>query len=75
MIASTDPNSALQDLEDKLERLIAHYQTVKNEYRLLKTQHDELLAERTLLLEKSTAARLRVEAMIERLKMIGEQAP
>jgi cell division protein ZapB len=70
--SSIDQPLALQELEDKLDRLIGHYQAVKNENNLLKTQHQELLADKAELLEKTAAARARVEAMITRLQSLEQ---
>ena len=58
----------LKDLEDKLDQLIAQYQTVKNENTSLKPKQEVLMMEKAKLLEKTTQARTRVEAMITRLK-------
>ena len=58
----------LKDLEDKLGQLIAQYQSVKNENTSLKTKQEVLVMEKAKLLEKTTQARTRVEAMITRLK-------
>ncbi|MFI3191172.1 TIGR02449 family protein [Crenothrix sp. D3] len=58
----------LKDLEDKLDQLISQYQSVKNENSSLKTKQEVLVMEKTQLLEKTTQARTRVEAMITRLK-------
>ncbi|MFI3155758.1 MAG: TIGR02449 family protein [Methylococcaceae bacterium] len=58
----------LKDLEDKLDQLIEHYTQVKNENSSLKTKQDSLVREKAKLLEKTTLARTRVEAMITRLK-------
>lgn len=58
----------LQDLEDRLDKLIQQYNSVKNENNTLKTKQDALVREKAKLLEKTTLARSRVEAMITRLK-------
>jgi len=58
----------LKDLEDKLDQLIEQYDHVKNENRSLKTKQDSLVREKAKLLEKTTLAKTRVEAMITRLK-------
>jgi cell division protein ZapB len=58
----------LKDLEDKLDKLIQQYTHVKNENSSLKTKQDSLVREKAKLLEKTTLARTRVEAMITRLK-------
>lgn len=62
------PSLELKDLEDKLDQLIAQYQSVKNENNSLKSKHEVLVMEKATLLEKTTLARTRVEAMITRLK-------
>jgi cell division protein ZapB len=58
----------LTDFEDKLDRLIDKYQYVKSENSSLKIKQETLVQEKTQLLEKTTLARTRVEAMITRLK-------
>lgn len=69
---STDQPLGLIELEDKLDQLIAQYQSVKNENTALKTQYQELLQENALLLEKTTLARIKIEAMITRLKAMEQ---
>lgn len=68
----TEPSSyqplELIELEDKLDQLIAQYQSIKNENLLLKRQQQEWLEEKAQLLEKTALAKSRVEAMITRLK-------
>ncbi|MDD5274815.1 MAG: TIGR02449 family protein [Methylovulum sp.] len=71
---SADQPLALKELEDKLDMLIAQYQSVKNENTALKTQYQELLQENALLLEKTTLARTKIEAMITRLKATEQDA-
>jgi cell division protein ZapB len=70
IITMTQTHSSLElkDLEDKLDKLIAQYQSVKNENSSLKTKQEVLVMEKAKLLEKTTIARTRVEAMITRLK-------
>lgn len=58
----------LKDFEDKLDRLIDKYHTMKNENSSLKIKQETLVQEKTQLLEKTNLARTRVEAMIIRLK-------
>jgi cell division protein ZapB len=58
----------LKDLEDKLDQLIEQYTQVKNENSSLKIKQDSLVREKAKLLEKTTLARTRVEAMITRLR-------
>ncbi len=70
--SQTDPSSELKDLEDKLNKLIEQYQQVKSENSSLKTKQDALVREKAKLLEKTTLARTRVEAMITRLKAMEQ---
>jgi cell division protein ZapB len=58
----------LKDFEDKLDRLIDNYQHVKDENSSLKIKQETLAQEKAQLLEKTTLAKTRVEAMINRLK-------
>ena len=67
-MTQTDQSLELKDLEDKLDQLIEQYAAVKNENNSLKTKQDALVREKAKLLEKTTLARTRVEAMIIRLK-------
>ncbi|WP_432743267.1 TIGR02449 family protein [Methylobacter sp. G7] len=63
-----DQSVELKGLENKLDQLIEQYDRVKNENSSLKTKQDSLVREKAKLLEKTTLARTRVEAMISRLK-------
>jgi len=63
-----DASTELKDLEAKLDILIEKYNLIKNENTSLKTKQDSLVKEKAKLLEKTTIARTRVEAMITRLK-------
>ncbi|NOT13193.1 MAG: TIGR02449 family protein [Methylococcaceae bacterium] len=58
----------LKELEDKLDQLINQYHSVKTENNSLKIRQEALVREKAKLLEKTTLARTRVEAMISRLK-------
>lgn len=64
----TQTSLELKDLENKLDQLIGQYQSVQNENNSLKTKQEVLVMEKASLLEKTTLARTRVEAMITRLK-------
>ncbi|MEI6068836.1 MAG: TIGR02449 family protein [Methylococcaceae bacterium] len=59
---------ALNTFENKLDQLINKYTDVKNENNSLKIKQETLAQEKAQLLEKTTLARTRVEAMITRLK-------
>ncbi|WP_445372646.1 TIGR02449 family protein [Methylomonas sp. HW2-6] len=63
-----DPSTELEALENKLDVLIAQFNQVKNENKSLKVKQDALVKEKAKLLEKTTLAKARVEAMIARLK-------
>lgn len=69
-ITMTESNQSLElkKLEEKLDQLIEQYAHVKNENSSLKIKQDSLVREKAKLLEKTTLARTRVEAMITRLK-------
>ena len=58
----------LKNFEDKLDQLIDRYHTVKSENSSLKIKQETLVQEKAQLLEKTTLARTRVEALITRLK-------
>lgn len=63
-----DPSTELNALEAKLDALISQYNQLKNENKSLKVKQDALVKEKAKLLEKTTLAKTRVEAMIARLK-------
>jgi len=58
----------ITELEEKLDALINLYKAIKNENRSLITKQEELVREKAKLIEKTSLARTRVEAMITRLK-------
>jgi cell division protein ZapB len=62
----------LKELEKKLDQLIDLYNTVKSENELLKNRQDTLVREKAQLVEKTALARNRVEAMISRLRTMGQ---
>ncbi len=63
-----DPSNELSALEAKLDTLIAEFSQVKNENKSLKVKQDLLVKEKARLLEKTNMAKVRIEAMIARLK-------
>tara|TARA_B100001123_G_C15142539_1_gene960120 strand:+ start:88 stop:312 length:225 start_codon:yes stop_codon:yes gene_type:complete len=63
-ITTVDINS----LEIRIDELIKSVDELRDENRALRTQQDNLIAERASLIEKSELARSRVESMIARLK-------
>ncbi|MGR9085533.1 MAG: TIGR02449 family protein [Gammaproteobacteria bacterium] len=66
--SNTDQSLELKELEEKLDLLIEQYNSVKSENTFLKSKQEALVKEKAKLLEKTTQARIRVEAMINRLK-------
>lgn len=60
----------LRALEVRVEELIRACAHLKQENKALKVHHEQLVAERATLTEKTDLARSRVEAMISRLKSL-----
>lgn len=58
----------INSLESRIDALIKSVDELSDENRALRTQQDNLIAERASLIEKSELARSRVESMIARLK-------
>jgi len=63
----------IQSLEAKIDALIALNAKLTNENRVLREQQSQLQAEKTALMEKTTLARQKIEAMIDRLKTLEAQ--
>jgi cell division protein ZapB len=59
-------------LEQRVERLIALCDQLRDENRVLLQSQESLNAERAALLEKNDTARARIEAMIGRLKALEQ---
>ena len=62
--------SDLQKLESQIDALIDTVEQLKQENTSLRHQQDQLLGERSQLIEKTELARNRVEAMITRLRSL-----
>jgi len=60
----------LRQLEQRIDELIDTVGLLKNENTSLRQQKDKLAGERSQLIEKTEAARSRVEAMISRLRSL-----
>ncbi len=60
----------LKQLEQRVDELIDTVGLLKNENTSLRQQKDKLVGERSQLIEKTEAARSRVEAMISRLRSL-----
>lgn len=73
-MTDTQLPTALKDFEDKLDQLIDSYKTVKTENNTLKINQETLLQEKAHLLDQASQARVRVEAMISRLKAMEYSA-
>ena len=67
------PSHDIDQLEEKIDTLIAKLWKMEEENRSLRSSNDELITERSQLIEKTTLAKTRVEAMITRLKGINHQ--
>lgn len=72
-MTETEPHQSFQikELEKKLDQLIELFNAVKNENDALKVKQEVLVREKAHLIEKTTLARSRVEAMISRLRAMG----
>jgi cell division protein ZapB len=62
--------SDLQKLEKQIDELIETLNLLKKENTSLRHQQDNLMSERSQLIEKTELARTRVEAMITRLRSL-----
>ena len=69
-----DAQSQLRRLENRVDRLIAYSQRLKEENVALRVQQQTLAAQRASLIDKHEMARSRVEAMINRLKSMERGA-
>lgn len=74
LATSQRSESSLSALERKLDALINLCERLSHENRLLQEQKSEWLRERTRLIEKNELARVRVEAMIARLKNLQAES-
>lgn len=64
----------LKRLEVRLDELIKTIGRLKEENRSLRSQQENLNSERAQLIERNEMARTRVEAMINRLKAMEQNA-
>ncbi|MCI0666575.1 MAG: TIGR02449 family protein [Methylococcaceae bacterium] len=69
---SQDTDQQLKNLEKKVDLLVDLCEQLKIENRSLKAKQNDLVRDRARLLEKTALARSRVEAMITRLKSMGQ---
>jgi cell division protein ZapB len=68
------PLADLRAISAAVEQLVAQLQALKGENEVLKQRMDTLLAEKSQLMQKNDQARTRLEAMINRLKMLEQSA-
>ena len=72
-----DPNDALaqvQQMSARLDKLLELVRRLADENRSLRQGQEQLVSERAQLLNKNELARSRVEAMINRLKSLENNA-
>lgn len=69
---SQQANEKLAQLETRIEELLDLCETLQAENKSLKIRQSALVRDRAQLLEKTALARSRVEAMITRLKTMGQ---
>lgn len=62
----------LSEIQGQLESLLDTLTQLKDENKSLRQQQTQLISERAGLIEKNEQARSRVEAMINRLKLMEE---
>jgi cell division protein ZapB len=60
----------IQDLETKIDELINLCDDLEKKQAIMESDYDNLIEERTRLLEKNELAKSKVEAMILRLKAL-----
>jgi cell division protein ZapB len=63
-----DENMDLSTLEARVDELIRTIDGLKSENTALRSQQENLINERSLLIEKTEQARTRIESMISRLR-------
>jgi cell division protein ZapB len=77
MVAAMKPDEPalqLQQLAERVERLVELTRRLADENRSLRASQDQLIGERAALLTKNEQARSRVEAMILRLRSLEQNA-
>jgi uncharacterized protein (TIGR02449 family) len=64
--------SRLEDLAERVERLLLRHDELKRTNTLLAQQLESVVAERDSLRSRLTAARSRIDALLERLPVDGD---
>ena len=62
----------INTLEKRIDEMIALCDELQQKYAALQTEHEKWRQERTLLLEQNKLAKSKIEAMIMRLKALGQ---
>jgi cell division protein ZapB len=70
----SESHQSLIDLGERMDRLIDVTRRLVEENRSLRLSQEQLIAERSQLVNKNELARSRVEAMIQRLKSLEQNA-
>jgi cell division protein ZapB len=65
---NNEENMDLSALEARVDELIRTIDSLKSENTALRSQQDNLVNERSILIEKTEQARTRIESMISRLR-------
>ena len=63
----------IEDLENKIDELIQLCDELEYKYKVLQSDQESWLTERSSLMQKNKLAKNKVEAMIMRLKALGEE--
>ena len=73
-MTADDPSGQIAELGQRIERLADLVRRLSEENRSLRATQDQLVGERAALVSKNEQARARVEAMIQRLKSLEQNA-
>jgi cell division protein ZapB len=65
---NNDDSTDLAALEARVDELINTIENLKSENTALRSQQENLIQERSILIEKTEQARARIESMITRLR-------
>ena len=74
MSATETTLADLREVSARIDRLVELCQRLSEENRSLRQSQEQLATERAVLLSKNEQARIRVEAMIARLKSLEQNA-
>ena len=71
---NNDESSDLAALETRVDELISTIDNLKSENTALRSQQENLVNERSILIEKTEQARARIESMITRLRALESRS-